>query len=827
VFADVVRVHRRRLSLTQEELAELAGVSVRNIRKLEGGRVASPRPATVRLLADAFGLAGTERERFCRSAAGESTDQPARSGAPAQLPPDVLAFTGRDQQLRWLDGLLAGPGADPKAVVVSALSGTAGVGKTALAVHWSHQVRGWFPDGQLYANLRGYDPDQPVSPADVLARFLTALGVAGPEIPHELDERAARYRSELAGRRMLIVLDNAAAVAQVRPLLPGGSCLVVVTSRDSLAGLVAVDGARRLDLDLLTHDESITLLHRLIGPRVEAEPPAAATLADQCARLPLALRVAAERAAANPTTSLAELVVELRDHQRRLDLLGGGDDPYAAVTAVFSWSVRHLPADAARIFRLLGLPPGPDIDRHATAALAGTSLEHTDRTLALLTRAHLVHIAGAGRYGMHDLLRAYAAHLAAAQDGERQRRSALERMFDYYSAAAATAVDTLYPAEAHRRPKIPTPAPATPVLSDPDAARAWLDAERPALVAVTVHTAAHGWLQHTTRLSHILYRYLQGGGHYFEALAIHGHARRAGEASRDLAEQAHALRYLGATYVQLGQYGPATDHHHRALELFRQTGDHLGEALTLGSVGIVEQRLGRYSSAADYHRQALARFRHAGDLPGQAVALTGLGVVEQRQGRYRGAADYHQQALALFQKLGDAYGEAHALNGLGGAEARQERHASAAGYYQRALTLFRKLGSREGEAHALDSLGTVHIRLDQPEQASERLQEALGLFREIGDRDGEAFSLNGLGEAAHAAGRPAEALTHHAAALALAIETGARNQQARAHTGLGNAHHRLGRLGPARTHYQRAVSLYSDLDSPHAKEVRRHLAELG
>ena len=311
---------------------------------------------------------------------GQSPRPEAPRVVPAQLPADVDVFTGRVGELADLDRLLtttptqAGArevgGGSSTAVVISAVSGTAGVGKTALALRWAHRVRGGFPDGQLYVNLRGYDPDQPLSAADGLARFLRALGVAGAEIPLEVDERAASYRSLLDGRRILIVLDNAATVEQVRPLLPGTpSALVVVTSRDALVGLVARDGARRLDLDLLPPEDAVVLLGVLIGGRVAAEPDAAAALAGQCARLPLALRIAAELAAARPTISLAGLVEELADEQRRLELLDAGGDPRTAIRAVFSWSYLHLPSETARAFRLLGLHPGPDLDPYAAAAL--------------------------------------------------------------------------------------------------------------------------------------------------------------------------------------------------------------------------------------------------------------------------------------------------------------------------------------------------------------------------------------------------------------------------------------------------------------------------
>ncbi|GGY11243.1 AfsR/SARP family transcriptional regulator [Streptomyces minutiscleroticus] len=332
------------------------------------------------------------------------------------LPPDVTGFVGRREQLAQLDRLLE-EGEAPSAPAICVIVGTAGVGKTALAVHWAHRAGEAFPDGQLYADLRGYGPQRPVTPGEALAGLLTALGVRRPDVPARLEERAARYRGELAGRRMLVVLDNAATAAQVRPLLPGGpDCRVIVTSRDSLAGLVVLHGAHRLTVDRLPADEAAALLRDLIGERARAEPKAVGRLARQCARLPLALRVAAERATAHPYHGLPVLVAELADLRRRLDLLDAGGDPGAAVRTVFSWSYRHLPPDTARAFRLLALHPGPDLEPQVAAALTGTAPETARRLLEALARAHLLQPTATGRYGMHDLLRAYAAELAAAHD---------------------------------------------------------------------------------------------------------------------------------------------------------------------------------------------------------------------------------------------------------------------------------------------------------------------------------------------------------------------------------------------------------------------------
>ena len=515
----------------------------------------------------------------------------------------------------------AGPaGAGPAATVIC-VSGTAGVGKTALAVHWARRVRAAFPDGQLYVNLRGYDPGQPVPAGDALAGFLRALGVPGQDIPREVDERAAAYRTLLDGRRILVVLDNASAVEQVRPLLPGSpSSLVLVTSRDSLAGLVARHGARRLDLDRLPQQDAVALLRALIGDRAESQPDATATLARRCARLPLALRIAAELAAASPVMTLAQLAGELADEQRRLDLLDAGGDPGSAIRGVFSWSYGHLPDEEARAFRLLGLSPGPDIDARAAAALTGTPPAQASLMLELLARTHLIHRTRTGRYGLHDLLRAYAAGLAAAGDAEGERHTALTRLFDYYLAAAAAAMDTLVPAERHLRPRAPgagEPAPALAGPADPAAARAWLDTERAVLVAVSTHAAAGGWPAHATGLAGTLYRYLETGGHYPDAITIHSAARQAA----------------------------------------RRTGDRAAEATALTNLGIVDWRQGRYRQAAGHHRQALKVSQQIGDRSGEATALNNLGIIYERQGRHQQAADHYRQTAILSAELDDQSGE--------------------------------------------------------------------------------------------------------------------------------------------------------------------------
>ena len=744
---------------------------------------------------------------------------------PRELPAPVAGFSGRAAELAALSGLLEQSGESARAaIVISAIGGTAGVGKTALAVQWAHTVADRFPSGQLYANLRGYDPDQPMAATDALAGFLLSLGVPGQDIPPEEDQRAARYRSLLAGKKILILLDNAGSADQVRPLLPGSpDSMVVVTSRDALAGLVARHGATRLDLDLLPPADAVGLLRKLIGQRVDDDPGAAAELAGLCCRLPLALRVAAELALARPSVPLAGLVGELAHQRRRLDMLDAGGDPRTAVRMVFSWSHRHLDEDAARAFRLAGLHPGPDFDPYAVAALTGMTLEEARAVLGGLARAHLIQQSGPGRYGMHDLLRAYARELAA-RDGDVEQDAALTRLFDHYLHTAAAAMDSLHPADRHRRPRIPPPAGPVPPVAVPSAARSWLDVGRATLVAVTVHAVGQGRPSHATRLSAILFRYLDYGGHYAEALTIHAHARAAAQNTADRAAEALALNHLASVHYRQSRYQQAANYYWQALALFRQTGDHAGQARALANLGLVHHYRGRYREAIDLNRQALVIYREIADRSAGVEALNNLSLSEERLGRYDLAARHQQRVLAIAADLGDRELECIALVNLGAVGLRQGRYRQAAGHLDRALTLSRETGFRAAEAGSLVRTGDLYTRQSRPEEAVSHLHEALALYREIGSRSGETDVLNSLGGVLLVGGHPHRARAEHDAALGLAVQTGDKYQQARAHHGLGQACHADGDSGEARRHWQQALELFTELGTPEAERVRAQLA---
>ncbi|MCE6998293.1 tetratricopeptide repeat protein [Saccharothrix sp. S26] len=699
-----------------------------------------------------------------------------------QLPGDVVGFTGRRAELAELDRVAAAERSGVRIVVVS---GTAGVGKTALALHWAHRIRSDFPDGQLHVDLRGYDARSPVAAQDALSRLLDGLGVTGADVPVDADQRAARYRAELADRRVLVVLDNAATVEQVRPLLPGTpGCLVLVTSRNSLAGLVALHGAHRLDVDLLPEPDAVALLRALIGERVRREPAAAVELAARCGRLPLALRVAAELAVSRPTSPLAELTGELADRRRRLRVLDVGDDVRAAVRTVFSWSYLQLRPEVATAFRRLGLHPGPDVTPFALAALTDGDPDSARATLEALSRNHLVRPTPGGRFAVHDLLRAYAEELAREHDPEPERRAAVERLLAHHLAAASSAMDLLYPADRPYRPAVPVTLPP-PFAAD--AARAWLDAERPTLVALCRFAEREDRPGRAVDLANTLYRYLEGG-HYADASAIHECASRAARRAGDDAMLASASTNLGALRRILGDYEQAAEHLREAIELHRRTGDHYGAARALSNLGIVQERLGAHEDAASLHLEALSLQQRLGNRYGEAAALLNLGNAHSRPGHHAGAVEYLERALELFGRLDDAAGQAIALANLGDVCASLGRHPDAVGHLTRALELFQRLDHSYGVAVTLSNLGNVHLRLGDWSRAHDCYTSALETFRDLGHRYGEASALNGLGEALRTAGRPDEARAAHAAALRIAAETGDQDEQDRARAGLGVTH---------------------------------------
>lgn len=745
---------------------------------------------------------------------------------PRQLPAAVEDFTGRVDELAQLSALLQPAGDRPPTVAISAIAGTPGVGKTALAVYWAHQMADRFPDGQLYVNLRGYDPDQPVRPADALAGFLRSLGMRSRDIPADEQERSAGYRSLLAGRRMLIVLDNANSAEQVRPLLPGSPlCLTLITSRNSLPALVAREGARRLELDPLPLADAVELLRRLIGRRVEGDARSAEALARHCSLLPLALRLAAEFAAARQGVPLANLVDEIADQQRWFDLLDAGGDRRTAIRAMFSWSYRALDARVARVFRLLGLHPCADIDRYATAALTGGSLETADRALTELARAHLVSSTGPGHYQMHDLLRSYARELVAECDGDAAAASALTQLLDHYLYAAGLAMDALFPEGKRHRPEIDVPGSPAEPIAGPAEARRWLDAHRGSLVTIAVFSAEHDWPGYAIRLAATLFRYLAEGAHYAEVVVLCERARHAARRTGDRAAEAEALNNVTLVDMRQGSYQRAADHLRQAQQLYHEIGNVNGQARCQGNLGLLSFFQGRYRPAiADQHK-ALELYRLAGDPNGEARALNNLGIVEIRLGWYGQAVRHLRQTLELARRAHAHVTEAHALSNLALARMRHGDYERAAGYLRRSLAIFRERNDPAGEAFALTNLGLAELRCGRIEDAVIHQQQSLALCRKTGDEPAETEVLNGLAEVLLATGQTEEACEQYSSALALATRFADKYERARAHDGLGCSYQARGDLHQAHEHWQQAVILYEELETPEAGIVRSRLQQ--
>jgi tetratricopeptide (TPR) repeat protein len=684
--------------------------------------------------------------------AGQAAGQGLAHPVPAQLPAKVSGFTGRRAGLAELDALLdrahqagtTGASQVPAAVVISAVSGTAGVGKTALAVWWAHRVAGRFPDGQLYVNLRGFEPDgQVTDPTDAMRGFLDALDVPAGRIPASLDAQAALFRSLLAGRRMLIVLDNARDTAQVRALLPGApGCLALVTSRNQLAGLVATYGAHPITLDLLPADEARHLLAHRIGPeRMTAEPQAVEDIIARCARLPLALAIVAARAATHPHLRLAALADELRDSRHRLDTLTCSDDPNTDVRAVLSWSYNALTAPAARLFRLLGLHPGPDISIPAAASLGALLPTGIPPVLAELARANLIAEHVPGRYTFHDLLRAYATDVAQRTDPDQQRHDATHRILDHYLHTALAADLLMNPTRDPIAPAPPQPGTTPEHLTDYEQALAWFTAEHAVMLAAVDHATGAGLDTHTWQLAWTLATFLDRRGHWNAYAATQRAALAAAERLDDATAQATANRLAAVAYISLGRFGDADASLRQSLGLFRQAGDHLGQAHANFNLAMVLGKQGRHHEALGCARQAVDLYRAAGDQAWQARALNNVGWLHTLLGDHAQSLTYCQQSLSLLQGLGNRQGQAHAWDSLGYAHHHLGHHTQAITCYRQALDLFRDLGDRYNEADILTHIGETHHTTGNLLAARHAWQQAQTILTDLDHPDAEYLNI--------------------------------------------------------------------------------------
>jgi tetratricopeptide (TPR) repeat protein/transcriptional regulator with XRE-family HTH domain len=738
-FGAVLRRHRLALGLSQEELAGLSGLSVRAIANMERGRTTRPHRFSVQSLGDALGLPVLDRRELDRAArvpAAGLTHPPTVESLPVprQLPASVPNFVGRTRELKELTGLLDRGTRDAAGtVVISAIGGTAGVGKTALAVHWAHQSADRFPDGQLYVNLAGFGPSGPPLPAGQAVRgFLDALGVRPEQIPQVPDGQAGLYRSLLAGRRMLVVLDNAADEEQVRPLLPGSAgCLAVVTSRRQLTALAAAEGAALITLEYLPDAEARQLLtDRLGAARVTTEPRAARDLVTVCAGLPLALSITAARAAARPHFPLAALAAELADAASRLDVLDAGD-PGSGVRAAFSWSYEQLGGEAARMFRLLGLHPGPDISIAAAASLAGTGEPEARRQLGELARAHLITEHLPGRYALHDLLRAYAADQARAHESPADGQAAVGRVLDYYLHTAAVAALLLNPATEPVTLAPLRPGAAARQLAHQRQAQTWFEEEHQVLLAAVTFAAASGFDSHAWQLPWAMAAFLQTRGQWQDWAATQRTALAAATRVGDTAAQALASRILANACSYLGDHDQSRRYYASSLALYQRLGDRRGEAKIHEGLCWLADGQGSYADALEHAERALRLFQAIGDKAGQAAALNSVGWYHGLLGDYEQARSFGQLALTMSAEAGYRRFEGNAWDSLGYAEHHLGNLPEAAACYQRALSIFREAGDRFVEADVLTHLGDARLAAGEVAQAQEAWRQAITILDDI------------------------------------------------------------------------------------------------
>ncbi|MEV6827395.1 tetratricopeptide repeat protein [Amycolatopsis sp. NPDC051102] len=697
--------------------------------------------------------------RVVRGRAEAATFVQAQLGLPEAIPD----FTGRGPELAGLAEVL-GDGR------VAAIAGMAGVGKTGLAVHAGHELlRAGRCDNALFVNLRGFHPDPgrpPVDPAAVLDSFLRLLGVPGHAVPADLPGKTRLYQERSAGRRLLVVLDNARGEDQVRPLLPGErGGPVLVTSRMALPGLA---GAAHVRLDALSPDEALAYLRRTVGAeRVDRAPAVARRITAELGRLPLALTLAAlwMTAPAHRSWLLADHLERLEQRRAHLRL----DN---AVDASISLSYDQLGEPERRALRLLALHPGADLDAYGIAALTGTDLAEATRIADRLAAASLVRRGEGNRFELHDLIRAFGMARAQDEDAPAGRKAALSRLLDYYVFASATAMDHYAPRTRRHRPDVPDPGLPIPPLTGRDPATAWLDAERANLVSAGVHGVASG---HAGLLSRLLFRYLQTAGHIREALALHASATE----SADPVARGHALTSLAATHSQVGRYEVATRHADEALACFRAAGDRTGECRVLGTLGAIASWNGDFLRSAEVLGETLSLARELGDRVGERTALTNLGYVYGRLGWYAEALEIHGKALAIDQETGDLC----------------------------------------DAGRTLLNIGDTHLRSGDHEQACDHFRRATAIAEQAGDRDLHVEALLCLADASLDLGDPGHARTTHECALAIAADLGSLHAAARAHTGLARALTELGERERAREHWLAAREHHRELGLPEPAEI--------
>jgi tetratricopeptide (TPR) repeat protein len=707
----------------------------------------------MRRLADELGVdPGPGLQRLHQQILRDSSDlqatvspEPRQWPLPAQLPHDVRGFTGRDSDLAALHKLVSA--ANDAAVTTCVISGPAGVGKTALAVHFGHQVAGRFPDGQIYIDLYGFHPHRAALGRDeALGQLLRALDVDPQRIPADIDAQTALYRSLTASRRLLIVLDNAATADQVRPLLPGSAaCIVLITSRNRMPGLVVRDEAYPVSLAVLNAGDARALLAGAVGrDRIEAEPDAADEVARLCGYLPLALRVVAARLSMYRhythayTYTLADLAGQLAVERDRLDLLAVDDDETGAVRSALSWSYSALDSEAARVFRLLGLHTGPDFSVAAVAALTGTAYEEAHAVLGLLTSRNLLDQTARDRYRLHDLTRLYAAELASADKSSRDGAEAVARLMQWYLRTADAAGSVLLP-NMRRVPIDPPEDMCGPLeLETPREALAWCETEITNLVAITEHAAEIQENVVAWKIPMALWAFFTIRKRWNQWVTTTQIGLTAARRGQDQLGEAHMLTSLAYAYHDLQRFDDAIDHYQRALAAWAAIDDSWGRAAALTLFGTTHHELGRFDAAIDSFERARELFMKADDRWGHGWTLHNLARSYLELRRFDEAIDHCQRGLRLFREINDRWGQSWTLYQLGTGCWRLRRADEAIRYYHEAITICQQIGNRQAQAFALTSLANAFRHSRRLEEAFDHSRRALGLFREIGDARGEA-----------------------------------------------------------------------------------------
>lgn len=817
-FAALLRQLRVDAGLTQEELAAAAQLSTRAVSDLERGVNVTARSETARLLAGALELDGPARMLFEAAARGRiltselpvAVESTVGLTSARTLPHDVVSFTGREPELRRVLAMADSAGTGGGVVSICAIGGMAGIGKTALAVHAAHRLAPSFPDGQIFLPLHGHTPDQqPVDPAEALASLLLTIGVSAAQIPPGLQARTGLWRDRLAGRRLLLVLDDAVGHEQVRPLLPGtAGSMVLVTSRRHLT---ALEDSHTINLDTLPQAEAAQLLVQLADRHgLDPTDSSVTALTRLCGQLPLAIGMLARQLHHHPAWTTARLATDLAAARDRLEYMHAEN---LSVAAAFDLSYADLADEQQQVFRRLGLHPGNEVDAYAVAALDCSTFTAARRNLEALYDHHLLTEPADGRYLLHDLIRAHA-RTRAADDPAADRQAALGRLLDYFL-HTTRATERYFP---RRSPGVVVetandPPKTMPDLPDRHSAVSWMESERLNLYAAVSDAAALGRHDYAIALVFAMHAFLRGRGYWDQALFLYHLALRVVRDAGDLLGEAGVLTGMGDLQALTADSLGAAASLARALELYRGLRNSRGEASALNEFGALQQELGDHpAAAADSHQQALRIYRELGDRAGEASALNELGAVQHAMTKYPAATASLQQALEIFRDLENRLGEASALNRLGLVQRTTGNYRAAAAGHQLALDLHRDLGNRIGEASALHALGHVHRAMGDNQAANSHLQESIGICRELSYRIGEARALNELGEVQRDIGDYLAAITSLEQAFQIYQAIGHRRGEADALSVLGAVQHAIGDYAVAAASYDQALAIARELD---------------